>query len=179
MVGIPSGYPGVNPYLAGNQKGTCLQAAPSTGTATNNSGLGALLGLGLPLCSPRGDGRETWRAKGLTAAQRSQSSRAQSQINAPTQDHTGRRWKMVGHRHHSPTRQEMKQPRDYFIINSASTMNPKIRDWKCLPGQELVVRALDKKRHGVGIGTRPVCGRDTKEQLCPYPDTQEQHTESY
>lgn len=59
----------------------------------------------------------------LMAAQRSQSSRAQSQINAPTQDHTGGRWKMVGYRHHSLACQEMKPPRDYFIINSVSTMN--------------------------------------------------------
>lgn len=40
LVGIPSGYTGVNPYAAGNQRNTsCLQTALSTGTATNSGGL--------------------------------------------------------------------------------------------------------------------------------------------
>lgn len=61
LVGIPFAYTGVNPYSVGNQRGTSsLQTALSTGTATNNGGLRALSGLGLPPPQP----------PRLTAAQR-------------------------------------------------------------------------------------------------------------
>lgn len=134
----------------------CLQAALRTSTATNTGGLRALLGLGLPPPQlQQGRQGEDEEQKGplqpprLTAAQqRSWSSRAQSQINSPASDCTGRGCRMVCHRDHSHTCQEMQPPGDYFIVNTLSTMNTKVVDLKCLPDQELVIRALDKKRHG-------------------------------
>lgn len=125
------------------------------GTATNNGGLRALSGLRLappqPQCERQGgDGEQKGllQPPKLTAAQRSWSSRAQSQINAPASDCAGRGCKTVCHGDRSHMCQEMQALGDYFVINTLSTMNPKVRDWKCLPDQELAIRTLDKKRRG-------------------------------